>query len=83
MSLILFKLIRQLRNSNGKDYEDRCSEEECYQSSKAEVECKKPMYYDGYAFTVAKTSRGLKKQTQRLLCPEKLTVMMAIVRGLQ
>ena len=37
MSLILFKLIRQLRNSNGKDYEDRCSEEECYQSSKAEV----------------------------------------------
>ena len=49
-----------------------------------QVERKKPtMYYDGYAFTVAKTSQGLKKQTQRLLCPEKLTVMMAIVRDLQ
>ena len=47
-----------------------------------QVERKKPMC-DGYAFTVAETSQGLKRKTQRLLCPDKLTDMMAIVRDLQ
>ena len=47
-----------------------------------QVERKKPMC-DGYAFTVSETSKGLKRQNQRLLCPEKLTDMMAIVRDLQ
>lgn len=47
-----------------------------------QVERKKPMC-DGYAFTVAETKQGLKRQSQRLLCPEKLTDMKVIVRDLQ
>ena len=47
-----------------------------------QVERKKPMC-DGYAFTVAQTKLGLKREPQRLLCPEKLSDMMTIVRDLQ
>ena len=43
---------------------------------------KQPMC-DGYAFTVAQTKQGLKREPQRLLCPEKLSDMMTIVRDLQ